>query len=84
MSAKKQSKADKAFIAKLKTLNFNVKSAGPTLTGKKLSEWAKSNGIPEQVKCDDCGTTAKLTSATMVKLTLKPKHDDSGEVEVTE
>lgn len=84
MAAKKQSKADKAFVEKLKTLSFSVKSAGPTLTGKKLSDWAKANNFPERVKLDDQGSTAKLVSATPFKLTLKAKHDDSGEVGVTE
>lgn len=84
MKTKKQKKADKDFIAKIKTLNVITKTSNE----KELSALAKKWGMPEEVDLP-CGHKGKLAMATETEITVelrrrKPKHNDSGEMVVTE
>lgn len=69
--SKKQTKADKAFIAKLKTLTIG--------TGAKEEAPETFMGLPTKIKCPKCGKDKHLFGA-VCRVTLEPKkHDATGE-----
>lgn len=74
-----QKKADAEFINKIKTVGVITK----TTKKSELSKLAKKWDVPEQIKCEGCGDTLNLVAASE-RIVEVPKHDDSGEMTVTE
>lgn len=76
---KKQTKADKAFIAKIKSLNVVTKQSDAA----KLSAMAEEWGVPETIEAPD-GSKMKLAGGIETEVTVrcrrrKPKRDTSAE-----